>query len=152
MRPPALPATATRALGLGLACELVEPGMDLGRDLRLTAGPNGTDLRTVAGIDNLDQCLAVALTTALGSDVFNTAFGFDGLSVLTEEANAGVARERVRVSVINVLAGDARVRSIVDLRMGAEVGPGRALEVTVAFRAITGDEATVTVGGGGAGA
>lgn len=144
-------ASTTRALGLGLACALAEPGLDLGRDLRLVPGPNGTDLATVAGIDNLGQCLEIALTTALGSDVFNTAFGFDGLSALVQEVDARVARERVRVSVINVLAGDARVQSVADLRLDEQSGAQRTIEVAVAFRAITGDEATVTANGGSTG-
>src|SRR5687768_4441507 len=73
---------------------------DLGRDLRLAAGPNGRDLARVRGLDNLAQSLAIALTTLLGSDLFNTEFGFDGLNALVEETSPLLTRERVRVAVI----------------------------------------------------
>ena len=53
-----------------------------------SAGPTAaTWPRRVEAIDNLAQSLAVALTTALGSDVFNTDFGFDGLNALVEETD-----------------------------------------------------------------
>ena len=41
----------------------------------------------------------MAFTTALGADVFNTEFGFDGLRAFVEETNRNLLRERVRVSV-----------------------------------------------------
>jgi phage baseplate assembly protein W len=147
-----------RTLGRGLACVATHPGDDVSRDLVLRTGP-AVDLEMVRGIDNLDQCLAIALTTALGSDVFNTSFGFDGLNALVEETNGALVRERVRVAVINVLTSDSRVRSITDLNVDPAPGtsaPGltlaerieawRSLNVAVAFQAITGQQAVVTLG------
>jgi phage baseplate assembly protein W len=137
---------------------------DLGRDLRLTVGPNGRDLARVRGLDNLAQSLAIALTTLLGNDLFNTEFGFDGLNALVEETSPILARERVRVAVIRVLRRDPRVRQIVDVKFEdgrldpaggapADAAAGaaspsfsRALGVRVAFETITADQAALTVG------
>lgn len=146
-----------RTLGRGLACVETHAGEDIGRDLVLTTG-SAVDLAMVEGIENLDQCLAVALTTALGSDVFNTGFGFDGLNAMVEETNGALVRERVRVAVINVLSSDSRVRSITDLNvdpspsasadltLAEQIEAWRSLNVAVAFQAVTGQQAVVTVG------
>ncbi len=140
-----------RILGWGLACEQIFPGVDLGRDLRLARGPAGLDFARVEGMENLGQVLSIALTTLLGSDLFNTEFGFDGLNALAEETNAVMVRERVRIAVIQVLRKDPRIRRIVDVKL--EDGqlerplPGsRELNVRVAFETITGDQATVDLG------
>jgi|SRR5579862_1284688 len=149
-------ATDKALLGTGLACTLVAPGLDLGRDLTLSAGPNGLDLALLDGVDNLMQCLEIALTTALGSDVFNSTFGFDGINALTQPTSALLAREQVRISVINTVTGDQRVMSILDLKLldgrldplGAAGDPttARTLAVTVAFQTITGDQAAINLG------
>jgi hypothetical protein len=146
-----------KLLGRGLACPLVAPGVDIGRDLALARGPGGLDLVTVEGADNLGQCLAIAVTTALGSDVFNSEFGFDGVAALVEETEPVLVRERVRVSLIRLLGRDARVRRIVDLKLvdrrlespgaaGTAAGLGRTLEVQVAFETVAGDRAVVDLG------
>src|SRR5689334_4444568 len=98
-----------RLLGRGMACSPVS-GADLGRDLTLVSGPRGVDLARVSGIDNLGQSLQIALTTLLGSDVFNTDFGFDGLNALATETDPILVRERLRISVVQVLRRDPRVR------------------------------------------
>src|SRR5688572_18238051 len=96
-----------RLLGRGLSCPQITPGKDLGRDLVLTTKADGTiDLASVEKLDNLAQDLEVALTTLLGSDIFNTEFGFDGLRALTEGGSAIITRERVRIGVIQVLNKD----------------------------------------------
>jgi len=87
-----------RLLGRGLA--LVPVGA-LGRDLQMAA--DGTDLAMVQGVDNLAQALTVAVLTPLGGDPFNTEFGFDGLNALAEEATPMLQRERVRVSIVQLL-------------------------------------------------
>lgn len=143
-----------KLLGRGLACPLVEPGVDVGRDLALARGPGGLDLATVAGADNLGQSLAIAVTTPLGSDVFNGEFGFDGVAALVEETEPVLVRERVRVSLIRLLGKDPRVRRIVDLklvdgRLEEPVGGpahARALQVQVAFETVAGDQAVVDLG------
>lgn len=141
-----------RALGWGITCEEVMPGIDLGRDINLVEGPNGLDFARVSGIDNLAQSLKIALTTCLGSDIFNIDFGFDGLNALAEESNAVLVRERVRVSIIQLLRKDPRVRSIVDVKLGnerldASVTRDRILDVRVVFEVVSGDQITVDLGG-----
>ena len=141
-----------RLLGWSAECVEIQPGIDLGRDLVLATGPTGAvDLAVVEGIDNLGQSLQIALTTLLGSDVFNTDFGWDGLNALTEETIPVLTRERVRVSVIQVLRKDARVRRITDVRIatgGFEAVPAgsRELDVTVAVETATQEVTTVTLG------
>lgn len=140
-----------RALGWAMTCEEVMPGIDLGRDISLVEGPNGLDFARVSGMDNLAQSLKVALTTCLGSDIFNTDFGFDGLNALAEESNALLVRERVRISIIRLLRKDPRVRSIVDVKVGNErlnpsVTRDRILDVRVIFEVVSGDQLTVDLG------
>jgi hypothetical protein len=151
-----------KLLGRGLACRPVEPGLDIGRDLTLAAGPGGLDLAMVDGIDNLTQCLEVALTTVLGSDVFNTDFGFDGINALVEETDRVLVRERVRVSIIRLLGRDARVRRIVDLKLldrrldapeavvdddpATRLDRWRTVEVQVGFETVAGDRALIDLG------
>lgn len=140
-----------RALGYSAAAAEIAPGIDLGRDLVLATGPNGTDLQLVEALDALDQSLAIALTTGRGTDVFNTDFGFDGLNALAEETDPVMVRERVRVSIIALLQRERRVRRIVDVKIADDrlerPTPGsRELDVRVAFEAITGDTATASLG------
>ena len=155
-----------RVLGWSFASEAIEPGQDIGRDLRLVGGPRGRDFARVDGLDALAQSLAIALTTLLGSDVFNTDFGFDGLNALVEGADPVIARERVRVAVIQVLRKEPRVRRIVDVKLldgrldptslptsgdtdddpAARQARSRELHVRVAFETVSGDQATVDLG------
>jgi phage baseplate assembly protein W len=140
-----------RLLGRGLACDPIAPGVDLGRDLRVTQGTDGTDFAMVDGIYNLGQSLAIGLTTLRGSDIFNLDFGFDGLNAMVEETNPVLVRERVRVGVIQLLRKDPRVRRIVDVKLGDGrldgVSAGsRELDVRVAFETVSGEQMTVDLG------
>src|SRR2546428_4478604 len=150
-----------QVLGWSLECELVEPS-DIGRDLTLVDGPNGKDFARVEGMSNLGQALKIALTTLLGSDIFNTSFGFDGLNALAQETHPVLVRERVRVGVIQVLQRDARIRRVLDVQLGptpsaakdateeqkaaARIRFQRILDLVVAFEVITGDESAVNLG------
>jgi phage baseplate assembly protein W len=143
-----------QVLGWTLACAEIIPGLDLGRDLQLSAGPAGLDLARVEGIDALSQTLAIALTTRLGEDVFNTAFGFDGLNALVEETQPVMVRERVRIGVIKVLRKEPRIRRIVDVNLTGDGrlqpppagDPRRTLEVRVVFETSSGEQAAVVLG------
>lgn len=136
-----------RLLGWGLAAEPIYPGLDVTRDLTLVNGPDGTDFARVRAIDCLAQDLKVAYTTMLGGDLFNTEFGFDGLRALAEETNQTLLRERVRVSVIQVLRKDPRVRRILDVKLDREYQDPETqdvvsrLDARVAFETISGDQA-----------
>lgn len=140
-----------RALGWSLDAPLLSPGGDHGRDVALARGPDGLDLARVAGPDNLAQALGIALTTLLGSDVFNVRFGFDGLNALAEETLPVLARERVRVAVIQVLREDPRVRRVLDVSLGpgapsAPAAGDRRLTVEVRFETVSGDDVQVRLG------
>jgi hypothetical protein len=143
------------ALGWSAACELIAPGVDLGRDLMLVADEEGRlDLGRVQAMDNLAQTLELAFTTLRGSDVFDTEFGFDGLNALVEERQALLVRERVRVSAVNLLMRDPRVRRVVDVQLAdgrlsiPSTGALRRLEVHVVFETISGDRQTVDLSQG----
>lgn len=140
-----------RLLGWSLACDPVLPGVDIGRDLVLAGGDGEPlDLARVEGIECLGQSLTLALTTALGSDLFNTEFGFDGIAALAEETNAILARERVRVAVVKLLQKEPRVRRIIDVDLGDErLRPppgGRVLDVAVGFQTVSHDQVSVNLG------
>jgi len=149
-----------RLLGRGLTLKPLDTGAsnggwpDAGLDLELARDTAGRrDLTFVSGMDCLVQDLTVALTTALGSDLFNTAFGFDGVRAMAEESNPLLVRERVRVSVIDVLRRETRVRRIVDVKFDDErldrpvsAGSSRSLRVRVVFETVTGDSLSVEVG------
>jgi phage baseplate assembly protein W len=139
-----------RLLGRGLA---LAPVGDLGRDIELA--PDGADLAIVQGADNVGQALAVAVLTPLGGDVFNTAFGFDGLNALIDESSPVLQRERVRVSIVQLLQNDARVTRIVDVRLvdgrldAPTTGAARQLDVRVVFELTSGDQLTLSAGNAG---
>ena len=141
-------------LGWSLACTEILPGIDLGRDLVLAppAADGSVDFALVEGVDNLGQSLTIALTTLLGSDVFNTAFGWDGLNALAEETSPSLARERVRVSVAQLLRNDRRVRRITDVSLSGDAGiqpppaGSRELDVKVAFETATLEQTTLSLG------
>jgi phage baseplate assembly protein W len=150
-----------RLLGWSAACPETLPGVDLGRDLALVTDADGkVDLGRVQGIDNLAQSLTIALTTLLGSDIFNTDFGFDGLNALVEESSPVLVRERVRVSIVQLLRKDPRVRRIVDVNLaggGFEPPPpgfsersgvvmSRELDVRVVFETVSLDQPTLRLG------
>ena len=145
-------ALRTRLLGWGLAAPPILPGIDVGRDLTLVSGPGGTDFERVEGIDSLSQDLTIAYTTMLGGDVFNTAFGFDGLRAFAEETNRALMRERVRVSVIDVLRKDPRVRRVLDVRLDREYQDPDTKDIVsrlhaqVGFETVSGDQAVADLG------
>ena len=159
---PAADARRRRALGWGLECALITPGADIGRDLVLRPNAAGrNEFGVVEGTDNLAQGLQIAFTTALGSDVFNVEFGFDGLRALVEETDPRLTRERGRVSAAQVLRRDQRVRRIVDLQLigtrasGAAVSGAvadaaearRTVTVMCVFEAASGDPVTLSING-----
>jgi phage baseplate assembly protein W len=140
-----------RVLGFSLSCPQIAPGTDLGRDLEMEQRDSGLDFARVEKVDALAQSLEIALTTALGSDIFNTEFGFDGLNALAEGSSPVMTRERVRISVIDVLKKDPRVRDILDVKLEDDrldsPPPGtRTLDVRVAFETLSGDPVTVDLG------
>ncbi|MEM9191888.1 MAG: hypothetical protein AAGF12_22135 [Myxococcota bacterium] len=103
------------------------------RDLELTQTPDGFDLGRVEGAACHAQALQIALTTALGADPFNVAFGFDGLRAVAEGADPAQMRDRLRLAVARTLAADPRVLRVYDVRVG-ERGPAtRTLTLVADF-------------------
>lgn len=144
--PASEPAPAERSvLGRGLA--LVPASADsIGHDLVFADGPAGRDLALVSGADNLAQDLAVALLTAPGSDPFNVRFGFDGLSVLTQDLTPPMTQEMLRLSVLRTITADSRVAEVVDLTL-AETAPGtRRWRVDARVRTVLGSALDTTIG------
>lgn len=127
------------ALGLGLATAPVAPG-SLGVDLVLAAGPDGMDLATVSGAENLAQCLRTALTTALGEDCFNVTFGFDGLRALTHAVPRSQVADLLDLAVRQVLAADRRIAQVLEVSTapGDDVGEPRVWTVRATVQTVTG--------------
>jgi hypothetical protein len=143
-----------RALGWSVPLLPVEPalGPAAGVDIDLTG-----DAR-VAGAEALAQSLALALVTLRGTDIFNTGFGFRGLSAIAEETDAILRRERLRMAVIEVLKDDPRIRRIVAVRFPDETGesdppvpsaapPSRMMTVQAEIETVTGERKVVVLGG-----
>jgi phage baseplate assembly protein W len=139
-----------RLLGWSALCEPIFPGLDHGRDLALVSTPNGVDLAIVEGMDNLAQAVQMSLTTARGTDIFNTAFGFDGLNAMADERDPIMARERIRVSVVDVLRRDRRVRRVVEIGAPVPFEPAdpierwRTFQINATFESITAEPLSFT--------
>lgn len=146
----------TRLLGWGPAAAPLLPGEHIGQDVEFAGG----DLAVTSGLDNLNQDLVLALTTALGADPFNINYGFDGVNALTQEQSLMLMREQVRIAVVKLLTNDPRVRRILDVKLldgrldpatSARDAPdrmaaGRVLNVRVAFETVTGDQSALDLG------
>lgn len=149
--------SSNHLLGRGLRLEEPTPGLDHSRDLVLTEGPNGLlDFAWNSGIENLGQCLIIALTTLLGSDPFNTGFGFRGLAALAEEDNPIMQREKIRIGIIELLKKDRRIKRIIDVRFtqneldllsgSASADSRRTLHIAVQFETITHQVHSISLG------
>jgi hypothetical protein len=142
-----------RALGWSVPLLPVEPalGPAAGVDIDLTGD-------RVAGAEALAQSLALALVTLRGTDIFNTGFGFRGLSSIAEETDAILRRERLRMAVIEVLKDEPRIRRIVAVRFPDETGEGdppapsatpppRVMTVQAEIETVIGERKVVVLGG-----
>jgi hypothetical protein len=131
----------------GKALRLVDVAPDsLGVDVVFADGENGSVLATDAGTPNLAQDLKVALLTPTGSDMFNVAFGFDGLRVLTEATPPLMTQEMLRLSVLKTIALDARIRRVLDVRL-AETFPGsRRWKADIEVQTVIGDVLRLVLG------
>ncbi len=136
--------------GWGAECELVDSKSDIGRDICLAnrSGGSGLDFKTIEGFENLAQALSIALTTALGADIFNNKYGYDGLNALAQESNPILVRERMRIAVVKLLLKDYRVRRIVDVKMEEDSNEEikRTFIIKVQFETITLEQVTLDLG------
>jgi hypothetical protein len=149
MTEPALEPTAAtlarRWFGHGPALRPADAD-GIGVDVTFTESETGRRLAWVEGGDSLGQDLAVAILTATGSDPFNVRFGFDGLRVLTQDVPPALLPELLRLSVLQTVSGDARVREVLDVRM-EPLNPGeRRWRVDVELRTVLGDVLRLSLG------
>jgi phage baseplate assembly protein W len=137
-------------LGWDIATGVVDATTSPGRDIAFVERGQGVrDFLVVDGIDNLGQALTLALTTVKGGDVFNVDYGFDGLLALVEENSPFMQRERIRVSVVQTVTRDPRVRRIIDLEVApppeTSTGVERRLSVRLTIESQLGQSVQVTV-------
>jgi hypothetical protein len=121
------------------------------------AGGLDLDFARVSGADALVQSLTLAIVTLLGADLFNTAFGFDGIAAIAEEQDPVLKRERIRMAVIAVLKAEPRVARIITVRFADEAGqdppkpspvpPPRTAGIEALFETIDGERRVLAVGG-----
>lgn len=130
--------TENTYLGWGIRVEHTASD-SLGLDLVFDQGPNGRQLSLVSGAENLGQDLRVALLTATGTDLFNRSFGFDGLRVLTQNLDAVLAEEMLRLSLVQTLSQDARVKEVVKLELTAIDKTRRSYLVDVEVLTVLGE-------------
>jgi phage baseplate assembly protein W len=84
-----------------------------GGDFLIAPGSDGVpDLAMIAGKVELAQGIQVLVGTALGSDIFNVAFGFDLINTLALPRPMAQMRELVRLCVVKALSQEPRIRQI----------------------------------------
>jgi phage baseplate assembly protein W len=82
-------------------------------DFLIASGSDGVpDLAMIAGKAELAQGIQVLAGTALGSDIFNVAFGFDLINTLALPRPVAQMRELVRLCVVKALSQEPRIRQI----------------------------------------
>jgi phage baseplate assembly protein W len=87
-----------------------------GGDLVIAPGPDGSpDLAMIAGKDELAQGIQVLVGTNLGSDIFNTAFGFDLIGALAAPKSFSQVRQLIRLCVVKALSQEQRIRQILTI-------------------------------------
>lgn len=109
--------TARKLLGWGVKTAPTALGVEQAQDVVFENG----DLAVVSGLDAIGQDLKAAFTTALGADPLNVNFGFDGFSVIANETDKFLLKEKLRISVINLLRHDPRISKIDQVLIGEEV-------------------------------
>lgn len=134
-----------RWFGRGPEAVYVAPD-GIGLDIVLSSGTTTRDLAMTEGASNLAQDLKVALLTATGTDLFNVAFGFDGLRVLTDAMTPAMTAEMLRLSVMKTVALDSRIARVVDVRL-EETAPGsRHWNVEAQLLTVLGEVVALTLG------
>lgn len=103
------------------------------------------ELTLVSGLPNLAQALQIRVLTPLGSDRYDTRYGFDYRAVFTTPAGAHEMRDLVRLNLVRTLSTDARVREIRDIQVrDPQLDPHhRTWRVDVSI--ITGDGTSATL-------
>jgi hypothetical protein len=123
---------------------------DLGHSLALVDGDlvlEDGGLVEVSGLPNLIQALALRVLTPLGSDQFNTGYGFDAQNIFTQPANARTVRDLITLNLVRTLEPDDRVREIRDVVFldPAEAHRRRSWTVAVSIVTIDNQPQTLTL-------
>ncbi len=113
-------ANALAALTLPAQATPLAPADPYGRtltlvsgDFVLAAGDGGySDLEEITGKDELAQGIQVLIGTNLGTDIFNTAFGFDLINTLAAPQPISQVKQLVRLCVVKALSQEPRIRQI----------------------------------------
>ena len=113
-------ANALAALTLSAQTTPLAPADPYGRtltlvsgDFVLAAGDGGySDLEEITGKDELAQGIQVLIGTNLGTDIFNTAFGFDLINTLAAPQPISQVKQLVRLCVVKALSQEPRIRQI----------------------------------------
>lgn len=133
-----------RYFGKGPVVQTVAPD-DIGVDIVLGDGPT-RDIQMHAGGENLGQDLKIALLTGTGTDVFNLAFGFDGLRILSNDMTPAMTAEMLKLSVMKTVAVDARVKRVLDVTIDQGNPTDRRYTVTAEVETVLGDVLNLTLG------
>jgi len=70
------------------------------------------DLVMIVGRDNFLQAMQVMIETPFGTDVFNTNYGFDLLSMFESPHSVRLMKELIRLNIVKSVSRDDRVREI----------------------------------------
>src|SRR5689334_15440427 len=77
--------------------------------------PTGNGLQLVHGKENLLQALNLRVQTPAGSDVLNTTYGLAYTQIFTQPETLSLAKEQIKLSLVQTLATDPRVHSVRDI-------------------------------------
>jgi phage baseplate assembly protein W len=113
-------ANALAQLALPARATPFAPADPYGQTLLLTAGDfvvaagagGFADLALISGKDELAQGIQVLVGTNLGTDIFNTAFGFDLMNTLAMPKSMPQMRQLIRLCVVKALSQEPRIRQI----------------------------------------
>jgi len=70
------------------------------------------DLVMIVGRDNFLQAMQVMIETPFETDVFNTNYGFDLLSMFESPHSVRLMKELIRLNIVKSVSRDDRVREI----------------------------------------
>ncbi|GAB2686982.1 hypothetical protein [Nocardia thraciensis] len=119
---------------------------DFGTGLRITDGDLDFDCGApalVTGLPALVQDLVLRVLTPLGSDRYNTGYGFDAATVFGATGNAREIAELVRLNLIRAIGTDRRIREI--HRVTLDSTDHRTWAATVELTTADGADATVPI-------
>ncbi len=113
-------AAALAAFSLPAQAAPFAPADPYGRTLTLTAndfkiatGSDGfADLPLIAGKDELAQGIQILIGTNLGTDIFNSSFGFDLIKTLASPTSFPRMQQLIRLCVVKALSQEPRIRQI----------------------------------------